>query len=93
MKPCESTEKSCDCMKKPCDCYEKKCNCMEESQYKCSYIDPMFDMTPMHYMGNMSTEYITMKTPYIMTCEEVDNINDMWNNYYMYIQKMIKSIN
>ena len=53
----------------------------------------MYDMTPMQYMGNMSTQYMTMETPYIMPCDEIQNINDMWNNYYMYIQKMIKSMN
>ncbi len=74
--------------------YEKNtCGCMDQSEYQYSYVNPMYDMTPMQYMGNMSTQYMTMETPYIMTCDDVDNMNDMWNNYYMYIQKMIQSMN
>ena len=52
----------------------------------------MYDMTPMQYMGNMSNQYMTMDTPYITTSDDLDNMNDMWNNYYMYIQKMIQSM-
>ena len=50
-------------------------------------------MTPMQYMGNMSNQYMTMETPYIMPFDDGDSMNDMWNNYYMYIQKMIQSMN
>ena len=52
----------------------------------------MYDMTPMQYMGNMSNQYMTMETPYITTSDDLYNMNDMWNNYYMYIQKMIQSM-
>lgn len=71
---------------------ENSCNCICENNCQYSYINPMYDMMPMQYMGGMSSEYITMETPYISTCDTSDNINDMWNNYYMYIQKMIQSM-
>lgn len=71
---------------------ENNCNCTCNTSCQYSYINPMYDMMPMQYMGNMSNEYITMETPYITTFDENDNMNDMWNNYYMYIQKMIQSM-
>lgn len=74
-------------------CEEEIIQLVPEKKCGCTYINPMYDMTPMQYMGNMSTQYMTMETPYIMPCDEIQNINDMWNNYYMYIQKMIKSMN
>ena len=85
-------KKQSDYSEKSCGCMEKSYNYMDQNECKYSYIDPIFDMTPMQYMGNMPSKYMTMDTPYIMTYEDVDNINDMWNNYYMYIQKMIKSM-
>ena len=69
------------------------CGCMCETEYEYSYVNPMYDMTPMQYMGNMSNQYMTMETPYIMPFDDGDSMNDMWNNYYMYIQKMIQSMN
>ena len=71
---------------------EKNCGCQNQCNY--SYIDPMYDMTPMQYMGNMPYQYLNMNTPYIMVYDdmEVEDMNDMWNNYYMYMQKIIKSM-
>ena len=75
------------------DCgYQNTCGCMNDCGYQYSYVNPMYDMTPMQYMGNMSNQYMTMDTPYITTSDDLDNMNDMWNNYYMYIQKMIQSM-
>ena len=76
-----------------CSCKKDTCGCMNQNESQYSYVNPMYDMTPMQYMGNMSNQYMTMETPYIMTFDEMDSMNDMWNNYYMYIQKMIQSMN
>ena len=34
----------------------------------------------------------TLIAVYITTSDDLYNMNDMWNNYYMYIQKMIQSM-
>lgn len=79
------------CNENNCDYEEKDCGCQNQKNY--SYIDPMYDMTPMQYMGNMPYQCLNMQTPYIMVYEDdVEDINDMWNNYYMYMQKIIKSM-
>ena len=49
---------------------------MCETEYEYSYVNPMYDMTPMQYMGNMSNQYMTMETPYIMPFDDGDSMND-----------------
>lgn len=71
---------------------QDSCDCEYNTNCQYSYVNPMYDMMPMQYMGNISTQYMTLETPYIIPFSEAESTNDMWNNYYMYIQKMIQSM-
>ncbi|RDY24708.1 hypothetical protein CHF27_000475 [Romboutsia maritimum] len=55
-----------------------------------SYVNPMYNMAPMQYMGNMCNKYPSLDmpymNPYMCKCQDM---NDMWMNYYMMMQNMM----
>ena len=54
-----------------------------------SYVTPMYNMAPMQCMGNFTNKYPSLDQT--MTPYETEN-DDMWTNYYMYMQQMMKQM-
>ena len=96
---------SCGCnkpSKKSCETIvEKTCKCDEEIIYvdmddcnstnQCStYVSPMYNMGPMQCMGNFTNKYPSLDnlnmSPY------TSQYDDMWMNYYMYMQQMMQQM-
>lgn len=87
--------KSCGCEK----IVEKTCSCEEEIIYvdmdnscgcQSSYVTPMYNMTAMQGMGNMQNKYPSLDGGCMM--DEYADMNDMWMNYYMYMQQMMQQM-
>ncbi|WP_373598126.1 hypothetical protein [Paraclostridium bifermentans] len=57
------------------------------------YINPIYNMEPMQYMGDFACKYPSMEEPY-MNMDEMgmEEMQDMWMNYYMYMQNMMKNM-
>ena len=97
---------SCGCKKthkNTCETIvEKTCNCDDEiiyidmsDDYSCAnscstYVSPMYNMAPMQCMGNFTNKYPSLDNlnmyPY------ASQYDDMWMNYYMYMQQMMKQM-
>ncbi|MEG2788996.1 MAG: hypothetical protein RR942_14375 [Romboutsia sp.] len=57
------------------------------------YINPIYNMEPMQYMGDFAIQYPSMDEPY-MNIDQMgmEEMQDMWMNYYMYMQNMMKNM-
>ena len=59
------------------------------------YINPIYNMEPMQYMGDFSNKYPSMDYPYMdmgMCMNNqmgMEDMQDMWMNYYMMMQNMM----
>lgn len=54
-----------------------------------TYVSPMYDMTPMQCVGGISSKYPSLDKPYMnVYIDQYQDMNDMWMNYYMYMQNM-----
>lgn len=54
-----------------------------------SYVSPMYDMTPMQCSGNISNKYPSLEMPNMNSyMNQCGDMNDMWMNYYNYMQNM-----
>ena len=82
MNPCKKSVKSEDIV------YIEDCDLCKGNL--CStYVSPMYDMTPMQCTGGMSSKYPSLDKPYMNAyMDQYQDINDMWMNYYMYMQNM-----
>ncbi|WP_455538282.1 hypothetical protein [Terrisporobacter sp.] len=103
--PIASNKHSSGCMssyKNPCESVvDKTYKCDDEIIYidmdnctcnnQCSsYVSPMYNMAPMQCMGNFSNKY-----PSLDNCDMNNydyEYDDMWMNYYMYMQKMMQQM-
>lgn len=57
------------------------------------YINPIYNMEPMQYMGEFANKYPSMEEPYMyMENMGMEEMQDMWMNYYMYMQNMMQSM-
>lgn len=69
---------------------------MEDNDYPCAnscstYVSPMYNMTPMQCMGNLTNKY-----PLLDNCNMspyTSQNNEMWMNYYMYMNQMMQNMN
>ncbi|MEG0856537.1 MAG: hypothetical protein RSG52_08655 [Terrisporobacter sp.] len=79
---------------------EKTCSCEEEIIYvdmdnNCgckpsSYVTPMYNLSPMQNMGNMQNKYPSLEDGCGCMMDEYSDMNEMWMNYYMYMQQMMQ---
>ena len=54
-----------------------------------TYVSPMYDMMPMQCSGNIYNKYPSLEMPNINPCmDQYNNMNDVWMNYYNYMQNM-----
>lgn len=104
--PCEcnkSSKKTCKNVmnQNTCDSIlEKTYNCDDEIIYvnmddacscanSCStYVSPMYNMSPMQCMGNFSNKYPSLDDMNMYQCNS--QYDEMWMNYYMYMQQMMQ---
>ncbi|OSB10586.1 hypothetical protein [Paraclostridium bifermentans] len=57
------------------------------------YINPIYNMEPMQYMGEFANKYPSMDEPYMyMENMGMEEMQDMWMNYYMYMQNMMNNM-
>ena len=57
------------------------------------YVNPIYNMEPMQYIGEFANKYPSMDEPY-MYIENIgmEEMQDMWMNYYMYMQNMMDNM-
>ncbi len=90
---CETiVEKTCKCDDEIIyvdmdDCYSK--NKCKTNKYS-SYVSPMYNMAPMQCMGNFTNKYPSLDNMNMYPC--MNQYDDMWMNYYMYMQQMMNQM-
>ena len=101
---CNTVKNPCNTVKNPCDeVVEKTCSCKDEIVYidmnnSCgcgsasSYVTPMYNLSPMQNMGHMQSKYPSLDNGCGCMMNQYQDMNDMWMNYYMYMQQMMNQM-